>query len=90
MRNIVFLLSVFLAMIIASYGYAFDFDRDDSSGMKVSLTSLPFFNEDKDGPDRSGACNKDYDPDDQEYEVDTIGRKVPVRTRKAGTAITTR
>jgi len=58
--------------------------------MKVSLTSLPFLSDEEEGREGSRECSRSYDPEDAEYEVDTIGRKVPVRTRKSGSAITTR
>ena len=66
--------------------FAAAFDDEDSGSFKVSLSSLPFFAEPGDDAARDNRRD-DHDPDDEEYTTDSLGRKVPARTRKAGTAI---
>ncbi|MBP7056434.1 MAG: hypothetical protein KBB52_06255 [Candidatus Omnitrophica bacterium] len=91
MKNIFFVLALFSVIIIVpAKADSFDLRRDDSGGMKVSLTSLPFLSDEEEDRESSKECSSSYDPEDAEYEVDTIGRKVPVRTRKSGSAIGTR
>jgi hypothetical protein len=68
---------------------AIDFGRDDSGNVKFTVTSLPFLNDDKEQED-SCESNTASDYDDAEYTTDSIGRRVPVRTHRSGSAITTR
>lgn len=68
---------------------AIDFGRDDSGNVKFTMKGLPFL-EDDGGKEETECRREEYDPDDEEYTTDSIGRKVPVRTHKAGSAISTR
>ena len=91
MKNILPLILAVPFIMISSIrsGYAIDFGQDDSGKVKISMSS--FFNDDDKGDsERSATRDVNYDPEDADYKVDIIGRKVPVKTRKAGTAIETR
>ena len=85
--RILILLLVFGAIVCGtSLCFAVAFDHDDSGNIKMTLSSFPFFGDGDDDAERSSCCD-DYDPDDEEYTTDSLGRKVPVRTRKSGSAI---
>ena len=60
--------------------------HDESGNIKMTFSSLPFFG-DSDDEDERDSRYDDYDPDEEEYTTDSLGRKVPVKTRKGGTAI---
>lgn len=76
-------------VVLAGIAGAADFGQDDSGKFKFTMTSMPFFNDSKEG-DRECSSSSSSDYDDAEYTVDSIGRKVPVRTHRAGSAISTR
>lgn len=80
---------VFGFLLPGGFVQAADFGLDDSGKVKFTMRSLPFFDEPKEGDEeRSGGSITD--PDDEEYTTDSIGRKVPVRTHRSGSAITSR
>lgn len=82
--------SITVLLLIPSAGRAGVFDCDDSGGLKMSISS--FFDERpaKDEDDRESRYKAAENIDDKDYTVDTLGRKVPVRTKRGGSAIETR
>ena len=76
-----------MAALPAACGATTDFRQDDSGGVKFTMKSLPFFDDEE--SDGSGEISRgnEYDPEDEEYTTDAVGRKVPVRTRKGADAI---
>lgn len=69
---------------------AADFGQDDSGTFKFTMTSIPFLDNAKEGSEECSSSGSASDYDDAEYTVDSIGRKVPVRTHRSGSAISTR
>lgn len=84
------IVAIMVSTIAVSACQAIGLDRDESGNLKVSISS--FFDErpEREGDDREARYKAAEELDDREYQVDIIGRKVPVRTKKAGMAIETR
>ena len=72
-------LIVIAAAVLAASGLAHaEFKDEDNSGFKVTVKSLPFFNEE--GEEESPRYDDYDDASEKEYTYDATGRKVPVRT----------
>ena len=79
------LLMAAMFLAVCAIGYAFE--TDDQGRVKFSLSSLPFLGDsDKDSEDTSAYNDDDYIPEKEKYTYDAMGRKVPTRTERSGTA----
>lgn len=81
--------ALFAVLVCATFcgaASADDFGRDDSGSFKFTMTSLPFFGDDRE-EDGTSAARQSSAYDDAEYTTDSIGRRVPVRTHRSGSAI---
>lgn len=67
---------------------ALDIDHDADGNVKLTMKGLPIFDGDgtRESADEGRAWRDDEDADDNEYTIDSLGRRVPVRTRKAPSA----
>jgi len=81
---------VVAAVALSGAAFADDFGRDDSGRFKFTMTSIPFLDNAKEGDGEYASSSAASQYDDAEYTVDSIGRKVPARTHRSGSAISTR
>lgn len=91
MRVFISIISAITILVIAVAAcQAIGIDRDESGNIKVTMTSFFDDEPEKEGDDREARYKAAEELDDKDYRVDIIGRKVPVKTKRAGTAIETR
>jgi len=81
------LMLLLIAVVLAACPAGHAFETDDEGRVKFSFSSLPLFGDsDKDSESTSAYNDDDYIPEKEKYTYDAMGRKVPTRTERSGTA----